>query len=47
MMEIGGKQGMQTMDSAIKELYQSKLITYEDAISRAINPEHLIKTLST
>ncbi len=46
MMEIGGKQGMQTMDSALRTLYQSKLISYEDAISRAISPEHLQKTLS-
>ncbi len=46
MMEIGGKYGMQTMDSSLKGLYQAKLITYEDALSRAINPEHLQKTLS-
>jgi len=46
MMEIGGKYGMQTMDSTLKALYQSKLITYEDAIARAINPEHLQKIIS-
>jgi len=47
MMEIGAKYGMQTMDSAIKDLYKSKLITYETALSRAINPEQLAKTLGT
>ncbi len=46
MMEIGAKYGMQTMDSALKSLYQSKLIKYEDALSRALNPEQLAKTLS-
>lgn len=46
MMEIGGKYGMQTMDSALRDLYQAKLISYEDALSRAINPEQLQKTLS-
>jgi twitching motility protein PilT len=47
MMEIGAKHGMQTMDSAIRDLYKSKLITYETALSRAINPEQLAKTLGT
>jgi len=45
MMEIGKKFGMQTMDAALKELYQKKLITYEEALARAINPEYLAKIL--
>jgi twitching motility protein PilT len=46
MMEIGAKYGMQTMDSTLKQLYQSKLIKYDDAIARAINPEQLSKIIS-
>jgi len=45
MMEIGGKFGMQSMDAALKSLYKSKLITYDEALFRAINPEHLQKTI--
>ncbi len=45
MMEIGGKYGMQSMDSALKALYKSKLITYDEALFRAINPEHLSKII--
>jgi len=46
MMEIGTKYGMQTMDSSLRDLYQRKLISYENAIGRAINPEQLAKVLS-
>jgi len=46
MMEIGGKYGMQTMDGALKSLYKSKLITYEEALFRAINPDQLSKTIT-
>ncbi len=46
MIEIGAKYGMQSMDSALKGLYQRKLISYEEALGRAINPEHLQKILS-
>lgn len=46
MMEIGTKYGMQTMDNALRDLYQKKLITYENAIARAINSEQLAKILS-
>ncbi|MCX5725692.1 MAG: type IV pilus twitching motility protein PilT [Candidatus Saganbacteria bacterium] len=46
MIEIGAKYGMQSMDVALKDLYQRKIITYEAALSRAIQPEHLAKVLS-
>jgi len=44
-IEIGGKYGMQNMDSSLKQLYESKLITYETAISHAHNAEQLAKSL--
>jgi twitching motility protein PilT len=37
--------GMQTMDQALKELYQRGLITYEDAMERCVNPQELQKML--
>ncbi|MFA4858720.1 MAG: type IV pilus twitching motility protein PilT [Candidatus Margulisiibacteriota bacterium] len=46
MIEIGKKFGMQTMDASLKELYTKKLISYEDALARAINADQLEKTLS-
>ena len=46
MIEIGKKFGMQTMDSSLKDLYTKGLISYEDAIGRAINPDQLEKSLS-
>jgi len=35
------KEGMKTMNQSLFELYQQKLITYEDAISRSTDPEDL------
>ncbi len=37
--------GMQTMDQALKDLYQRGLITYEDAMERCVNPQELQKML--
>lgn len=45
MIEIGSKYGMQTMNSALKKLYEEKIIAYETAIGRAVNPENLEKML--
>ncbi|MFC1560206.1 type IV pilus twitching motility protein PilT [Candidatus Margulisiibacteriota bacterium] len=39
MLEIGTKQGMQSMDNAIKELYGEKAITYETALAHAVNQD--------
>jgi twitching motility protein PilT len=42
-MQTGSKYGMQTMDMALKELYVRGLITYEDALQRAVDPEDFKK----
>lgn len=39
MIQTGALQGMQTMDSFLKELYLQGVITYETAISKVKNPE--------
>ncbi len=37
--------GMQTMDQALKDLYQRGMITYEDAMERCVNRQELEKML--
>lgn len=45
-MQTGqAKHGMQTMNQSLSELYQRRLITYDDAISRSGNIEELINML--
>ncbi len=43
MLEIGGKFGMLGMDTSLKTLYQSKIISYEEAFAHAISQEHFDK----
>jgi twitching motility protein PilT len=40
-IQMGGKQGMQTMESCLAKLYQENKITYEDALSKSSKPEEL------
>jgi twitching motility protein PilT len=47
IIQTSAHQGMQTMDQALKDLYQRGLITYDDAISRAMNTEELKKMMFT
>jgi Tfp pilus assembly pilus retraction ATPase PilT len=44
-MELGQKDGMQLMDQALKNLVQKEVISREDALSRAQDPESLEKQL--
>ncbi|MCX5751658.1 MAG: type IV pilus twitching motility protein PilT [Candidatus Saganbacteria bacterium] len=41
VMELGQKEGMQLMDQALKTLVQKGVISREDALSHAQNPEYL------
>jgi twitching motility protein PilT len=43
MLDIGAKFGMQSMDACLKNLYKSKVISYEEAFAHAINQEHFEK----
>ncbi len=45
MIQTAGEIGMQTMDQALRDLYQQSLITYEDAMRRAQNPIELEKLI--
>ena len=44
-IQTGAKEGMQTMDQALKELYSVGLINYQDAMNRSFNPEDLKKLI--
>lgn len=44
-MQTGGKYGMVTMNQALSELYKKQKITYQEAITRSMDPEDLKKLL--
>jgi twitching motility protein PilT len=41
VMQTSQKEGMRTMNQALYELYQKKLISYEEAFARTMDPEDL------
>ena len=43
IMQTSQKEGMKTMNQALYELYQKKLITYEDAFARTTDPDDLTR----
>ncbi len=47
IIQTSAHLGMQTMDQCLRDYYQRGLITYEDAVARAMNPEELKKMLFT
>jgi twitching motility protein PilT len=46
MIQISTNAGMQTMDQCLRDLYAKGQITYDDAITRAMQPEELKKMIS-
>ena len=40
-IQTGGKLGMRTMNQSLYELYRTRQITYEEAISRSTDTEEL------
>lgn len=47
IIQTSGELGMQTMDQSLKDLYNRGLITYEEAMSRAMNPDELKKLIAS
>ncbi len=47
VIQTGRKEGMQTMDQALRDLYLSGLISFEDAVRRAIRPDELRKMIAS
>ena len=46
-LQTGAKYGMQTMNQSLFELYQRRLITYDEAISSSTDPEELKKLIQS
>lgn len=44
-IQTGAQYGMQTMDMALADLYRRQLISFEDALARAIHPDELKKMI--
>lgn len=44
-IQTGGQYGMQTMDQSLRDQYLQKMISLDDALSRAIHPEELRKMI--
>ena len=43
MIEIGSRDGMQTFDESLADLYKRKLISKEEAILNARDPRRVVK----
>lgn len=43
VIQTSQKEGMKTMNQSLYELYQKKLISYEDAFARSMDPEDLVR----
>lgn len=46
MIQTSGQMGMQTMDQSLRDLYLRGSVTYEEVMSRAINPDELRKMIA-
>lgn len=44
VLQSGGKFGMNTLDSCLKELYQKGLVTIEEAMAKSSNPQEFEKS---
>ena len=47
VIQTSAGSGMQTMDQALRDLYQRGLISYDEAMTRAMNPDELKNMVAT
>jgi twitching motility protein PilT len=45
VMQLGSKDGMQTLDQALAMLVKSQLVTQENAVMKSSHPAQLLKLL--
>ncbi|MBI3819131.1 MAG: type IV pilus twitching motility protein PilT [Planctomycetes bacterium] len=45
LIQIGGKQGMKTMNQSLAELYRTNLVSYDDALASSSDPNDLNQLL--
>jgi twitching motility protein PilT len=43
ILQMGRKEGMVLMDNCLHDLYCKAMITYDTALSRARNPDRIVK----
>lgn len=44
-LQTGAKQGMQTLDMSLRQLYLKRMINKEEVLNRAVDPDSLLRTL--
>ena len=44
IIQTGSEHGMHLMDESLTDLYQAGVITYDEAVSRARNPEYILSS---
>ena len=42
-IQMSSEQNMQLMDQSLKDLYEAGVISYDEAVSRARNPDHILR----
>jgi twitching motility protein PilT len=47
MIQTSAAHGMQSMDQNLRDLYMKGFVTYEEAMTRAMNVEELKKMINT
>jgi twitching motility protein PilT len=47
IVQTSGNQGMQTMDQSLRDLYQRGIISYDEALSRAMSPDEFKTMVSS
>lgn len=45
VIQSNGKQGMQTMDSSLRDLYSRGVISHDEAVKRAVDPDSFIRPI--
>lgn len=45
ILQTGGRYGMQTMDNSLRDLYRRGIISYDEALSHAMNQETLLRLM--
>lgn len=46
LIQTGSRFGMQTLDQSLKELFKSRIVSYEDALARSANPAEFEQSIT-
>ncbi|MBI4313232.1 MAG: type IV pili twitching motility protein PilT, partial [Candidatus Omnitrophica bacterium] len=45
VIQTGQRDGMRTMNQSLAELYNKKLITFDEAVARSTDPDELLRLI--